>query len=74
MQYGKDELKYLSEKEFIEDKIALSGEQFGSDWNFDQHQKIDTQPTLADFKKTVSDYLAWEVSQILTKNIPLDPK
>lgn len=72
--YGKDELKYLSEKEFIEDKIALSGEQFGSDWNFDQHQKTDTQPTLADFKKTVSDYLAWEVSQILTKNTPLDPK
>lgn len=63
--YGKDELKYLSEKEFIEDKIALSGEQFGSDWNFDQHKKVDTKPTLADFKKTVSDYLAWEVSQIL---------
>lgn len=72
--YGKDELKYLSEKEFIEDKIALSGELFGADWNFDQHQKIDTKPTIEDFKKTVSDYLAWEVSQILTKNTPLDPK
>lgn len=37
----------------------------GNDWNFDQHKKIETKPTLADFKKTVSDYLAWEVSQIL---------
>jgi len=27
-------------------------------------------PTLADFKKTVSDYLSWEVSQILKKDSP----
>lgn len=39
-----------------------------NDWNFDQHKKIDTTPTLADFKKTVSGYLSWEVSQILQKN------
>lgn len=26
---------------------------------------INTKPTLKDFKKTVSDYLAWEVSNIL---------
>ena len=26
---------------------------------------IDTKPTLEDFKKTVSDYLAWEVSTLL---------
>lgn len=37
----------------------------GDDWNFDKHQLIDTKPTLEDFKKTVSDYLAWEVSNIL---------
>lgn len=37
----------------------------GSDWNFDQYQKIDTKPTLQDFKKTISEYLAWEVSNIL---------
>lgn len=28
---------------------------------------IDTKPTLEDFKKTVSDYLAWEVSNLLKK-------
>lgn len=37
----------------------------GNDWNFDQHKVIDTRPELADFKRTVSDYLAWEVSNIL---------
>ena len=37
----------------------------GNDWNYDQHQKIDTIPTLGDFKRTVSDYLSWEVSTIL---------
>ena len=49
---------------YVEDFIDDSGK----DWNFDQHQKIDITPTLSDFKKTVSDYLAWEVSQILQKN------
>ena len=37
----------------------------GNDWNFEQYQKIDTIPTLQDFKKTVGDYLSWEVSNIL---------
>lgn len=46
---------------YVEDFISLDG----TDWNFDQHKKIDTTPTLADFKKTVADYLAWEVSNIL---------
>lgn len=35
----------------------------GADWN--QSAPIDTIPTLEDFKKTVSDYLAWEVSTLL---------
>lgn len=46
---------------YIEDFITDSG----ADWNFEQHKKIDTKPKLEDFKKTVSDYLAWEVSNIL---------
>jgi len=46
---------------YAEDFITGSG----SDWNVDQHKVIDTKPTLKDFKKTVSDYLAWEVSNIL---------
>lgn len=46
---------------YVEDQISDSG----ADWNFDQHKKIDTKPTFDDFRKTVADYLAWEVDQIL---------
>ena len=42
----------------------------GNDWNYEQYQKIDTIPTLQDFKKTVGDYLSWEVSNILKQQTP----
>ncbi|MDT2598610.1 N-6 DNA methylase [Enterococcus hulanensis] len=48
---------------YIEDFISESGK----DWNFEQHQVIDTKPTLDDFKKSVSEYLSWEVSQMLSE-------
>ncbi len=37
----------------------------GNDWNYDQHQKVDNIPTLDDFKKTVNDYLTWEITNVL---------
>lgn len=40
----------------------------GKDWNY--NKKIDTKPTEEDFKITVSDYLSWEVSQILKGDNP----
>ena len=46
---------------YVEDFITTSG----ADWNFDQHKTIDTKPTFDDFRKTVADYLAWEVEQLL---------
>ncbi|MGT2963928.1 HsdM family class I SAM-dependent methyltransferase [Streptococcus acidominimus] len=49
------------EKAYIEDFITDKG----NDWNFEQHQVIDTKPTIEDFKKTVADYLSWEVTQLL---------
>lgn len=49
---------------YIEDFITESW----ADWNFDQHKVIDTKPTLEDFKKTVADYLVWEVSNLLKNN------
>lgn len=42
----------------------------GNDWNFDQHKKIESKPTIADFRKTVSDYLSWEISQLLKSSEP----
>lgn len=60
VKYGAGELNIFSEKEFFEGKIDPEN---GADWN--QSAPIDTKPTLADFQKTVSDYLAWEVAQLL---------
>ena len=45
----------------IKDTITLNGD----DWTFTQHLKIDLTPTVDDFKKTVSDYLAWKVSSLI---------
>lgn len=64
--YGKKKLKYFTEKEYYESEIDPEN---GADWN--KTAPVDTRPTLADFKKTVSDYLAFEVSNIL-KNKALD--
>lgn len=60
VRFGRDKLKYLTENEYYEGKIDPEN---GADWN--QSAPIDTKPTLEDFKKTVSDYLAWEVSTLL---------
>lgn len=49
----------------IKDTISLKG----NDWNFNQHQIIDTIPTEEDFKKVVSSYLSWKVSQLMKENI-----
>lgn len=61
---AKIEANWNLDEVYIEDFITSSG----ADWNFDQHKTIDNKPTLEDFKKTVSDYLAWEVSNILKQN------
>ena len=66
VRFGKeDNLKIFSENEYYEATIDSSN---GADWN--KSRPVDTMPTLADFKKTVSDYLTWEVSQILKKDSP----
>ena len=61
VNYGKTYLKYFTKKEYIEDTITLDG----NDWTFAQHKKINTIPTETDYMKVVSDYLAWEVGQVL---------
>ena len=60
VRFGKNKLNIFTEQQYHESTIdPLSG----SDWN--QMAPVDTKPTIADFKKTVADYLAWEVSNIL---------
>jgi type I restriction-modification system DNA methylase subunit len=58
---AKTEATWKLNEIYVEDFITASG----ADWNFDQHKKIDAKPAFDDFRKTVADYLAWEVDQLL---------
>ena len=60
VRFGKSKLSILTEDEYYENNIDPKN---GADWN--QAIPIDTKPTLEDFRKTVSDYLSWEVSSLL---------
>lgn len=60
VRFGKGKLHYYTEKEYYEGYIDPEN---GSDWN--QAAPIDMKPTLDDFRKTVSDFLAWEASSLL---------
>ena len=62
VRFGKSKLNIFSEKEYYEDTIDPTN---GADWN--KSAPIDTKPTLNDFKKTISDYLSWEVSSLLKR-------
>jgi len=67
VRFGKEKLNIFAEKEYHEGHIDPLN---GNDWN--QTAPVDTKPTLEDFKKTVSDYLAWEVSNIIKNNRSLN--
>ncbi len=60
VRFGKEKLHYIEAKNYFEGHIDPNS---GADWN--QSAPVDTTPTLADFKKTVADYLAWEVGNLL---------
>lgn len=63
VRFGKTKLNIFTDKEYFEGHIDPEN---GADWN--KSAPIDTKPTLEDFKKTVSDYLAWEISNLLKDN------
>jgi hypothetical protein len=60
VRFGRSKLNIFTDKEYYENTIDPTN---GADWN--QLPPIDTTPTLEDFKKTISDYLSWEVTNIL---------
>ncbi len=62
VRFGKSKLNIFTEREYYEGQIDPEN---GADWN--QTAPVDTKPSLEDFKKTVSDYLAWEVSCVLKR-------
>jgi hypothetical protein len=63
VRFGKSKLNILTENEYYEGHIDPNN---GADWN--QTAKIDTKPTIQEFKKTVSDYLSWDITTLLTQN------
>ena len=62
VRFGKSKLNIFTEEEYYEGTIDPKN---GADWN--QSAPVDTQPKLEDFKKTIADYLAWEVSNLIRK-------
>lgn len=64
VRVGSSALNYINPEDFYEGHINPKS---GADWN--QSAPVDTRPTLNDFRRTVADYLAWEVSNLL-KNQP----
>lgn len=69
VRFGKHKLKIFTEQEYYEGHIDPEN---GADWN--QTTPTDNKPTLADFKKTVADYLSYEVSAILKNQNKVDDK
>ncbi|MEZ4888327.1 MAG: N-6 DNA methylase [Chitinophagales bacterium] len=60
VRFGKSKLKVFTEREYYEGHIDPNN---GADWN--QSAPIDLNPKFSDFKKTISDYIAYEISDLL---------
>ncbi|VEU74762.1 Restriction enzyme BgcI subunit alpha [Mycoplasmopsis citelli] len=60
VHFGKKKLKIFNEDQYFEGYINPKN---GADWN--QSKPIKRIPVLKDFKNTVSDFLAWEVSNLI---------
>ena len=60
VRFGQTKLNIFSEKEYYEGRIDVNN---GADWN--QSTPVNEKPRIDDFKKTISDYLSWEVSNLI---------
>ena len=67
VRFWSSKLDIFTKEQYYENTIDP---QNWADWN--QSSPIDTKPKLQDFKKTVSDYLSWEVSTLLKSDNPTD--
>ena len=68
VKYGASELHIFTSQEYVEDTIALKGNNYGSDWNFDQHRVKDDKLSFASYKKVIGDYLDWQVLSLNYNN------
>lgn len=60
VRFGKSKLNIFTENEYYEGNIDPNN---GADWN--QSSPIDTRPSVEDFSRTISNYISWEVSNLL---------
>ena len=65
VNFGSNYLNLLTKNEYLESTIAVLGKEVGNDWNFDRHLVVDSKPILDDFRKTIADYLSWEIQQVI---------
>jgi len=64
VRFGKSKLKIFSDREYYEGHIDPNN---GADWN--QLAPIDSKPNLEDFRRTISNYISWELSSLLKNQI-----
>lgn len=60
---GASDLSLLPPENFKEDVIALSGEHFGKDWNFNQHRQKYGASSDASTFEIVEDFQEWKISR-----------
>ena len=60
VRFGKSKLNIFTENEYYEGNIDPNN---GADWN--QSSPIDTRPSVEDFSRTISNYISWEVYNLL---------
>lgn len=64
VRFGKSKLDIFTEREYYEGNIDPNN---GADWN--QSSPIDNKPNLEDLRRTISNYISWELSSILKNQI-----
>jgi hypothetical protein len=63
VRFGKNKLNIFTDQEYHEGHIDPDN---GADWN--QSTPVNNTPILTDFKTTVSDYISWEVFNVLKES------
>lgn len=68
---GASDLRLLNKDEFKEDTIALNGDRYGRDWNFNQHRHKYGSSSHADTYDIVESFQEWKVANMNDEEIEL---
>ncbi len=69
---GASDLRLLTNEEYREDVIDLSGDRFGRDWNFSQHRHQYGSSTHADTYDIVESFQEWKAAKVQDSVIELN--